>query len=90
MVDLEKLKSVYKDKEPLDLELVKQLKLIRRILGAKFEIKDLDDNTTQTLVTGTDGTAVTPNVVFEANYEVKEIEAPFGLLDKMHYQTIQS
>lgn len=48
------------------------------LAGAKFEIKDLDDNTTQTLVTGADGTAVTPNVVFEANYEVKEIEAPFG------------
>ena len=42
MVDLEKLKSVYKDKEPLDLELVKQLKLIRRILGAKFCYKDFE------------------------------------------------
>ena len=42
MVDLEKLKSVYKDKEPLDLELVKQLKLIRRILGAKFCHKDFE------------------------------------------------
>ena len=42
MVDLEKLKSVYKDKEPLDLELVKQLKLIRCILGAKFCYKDFE------------------------------------------------
>lgn len=42
MVDLEKLKSVYKSKEPLDLELVKQLKLIRRILGAKFYYKDFE------------------------------------------------
>lgn len=42
MVNLEKLKSVYKSKEPLDLELVKQLKLIRRILGAKFYYKDFE------------------------------------------------
>lgn len=42
MVDLEKIKSVYKSKEPLDLELVKQLKLIRRILGAKFYYKDFE------------------------------------------------
>ena len=42
MVNLEKLKSIYKDKEPLDLELVKQLKLIRRILGAKFYHKDFE------------------------------------------------
>ena len=42
MVDLKELKRVYKDKEPLDLELVKQLKLIRRILGAKFYYKDFE------------------------------------------------
>lgn len=42
MVDLEKIKSIYKSKEPLDLELVKQLKLIRRILGAKFYYKDFE------------------------------------------------
>ena len=60
------------------------------LAGAKFEIKDLDDNTTQTLVTGEDGTAVTPNVVFEANYEVKEIEAPFGYKLNTTVQTIQT
>lgn len=60
------------------------------LAGAKFEIKDLDDNTTQTLVTGADGTAVTPNVVFEANYEVKEIEAPFGYKLNTTVQTIQT
>ena len=60
------------------------------LAGAKFEIKDLDDNTTQTLVTGADGTAVTPNVVFEANYEVREIEAPFGYKLNTTVQTIQT
>lgn len=60
------------------------------LAGAKFEIKDLDDNTTQTLVTGEDGTAVTPNVVFEANYEVKEIEAPFGYKLNNTVYTIQT
>ena len=42
MVDLDKIKSIYKTKEPLDLELVKQLKLIRRILGARFYYKDFE------------------------------------------------
>lgn len=60
------------------------------LAGAKFEIKDLDDNTTQTLVTGANGTAVTPNVVFEANYEVKEIEAPFGYKLNNTVYTIQT
>lgn len=60
------------------------------LAGAKFEIKDLDDNTTQTLATGADGTAVTPNVVFEANYEVKEIEAPFGYKLNNTVYTIQT
>ena len=60
------------------------------LAGAKFEIKDLDDNTTQTLVTGADGTAVTPNVVFEANYEVREIEAPFGYKLNNTTYTIQT
>lgn len=60
------------------------------LAGAKFEIKDLEDNTTQTLVTGADGTAVTPNVVFEANYEVREIEAPFGYKLNNTVYTIQT
>lgn len=60
------------------------------LAGAKFKIKDLDDNTTQTLVTGADGTAVTPNVVFEANYEVREIEAPFGYKLNNTVYTIQT
>ena len=60
------------------------------LAGAKFEIKDLDDNSTQTLVTGADGTAVTPNVVFEANYEVREIEAPFGYKLNNTVYTIQT
>ena len=42
MVDLDKIKSIYNTKEPLDLELVKQLKLIRRILGARFYYKDFE------------------------------------------------
>lgn len=60
------------------------------LAGAKFEIKDLDDNSTQTLITGEDGTVVTPNVVFEANYEVKEIEAPFGYKLNNTVYTIQT
>lgn len=60
------------------------------LAGAKFEIKDLDDDSTQTLVTGADGTVVTPNVVFEANYEVKEIEAPFGYKLNNTVYTIQT
>ena len=60
------------------------------LAGAKFEVKNVDDNTTQTLVTGADGTAITPNVVFEANYEVKEIEAPFGYKLNNTVYTIQT
>lgn len=60
------------------------------LAGAKFEIKNLDDNSTQTLVTGADGEAVTPNVVFEANYEVREIEAPFGYKLNNTVYTIQT
>ena len=60
------------------------------LAGAKFEIKNLDDNSIQTLVTGADGEAVTPNVVFEANYEVKEIEAPFGYKLNNTVYTIQT
>ena len=41
-------------------------------------------------MTGEDGTAVTPNVVFEANYEVREIEAPFGYKVDNTVHTIQT
>lgn len=60
------------------------------LAGAKFEIKNLDDNSIQTLVTGADGEAVTPNVVFEASYEVREIEAPFGYKIDNTVYTIQT
>ena len=61
------------------LQIVKQdSETGKGLSGAKFEVKNVDDNTTQTLVTDENGKAITPNVVFEANYEVKEIEAPFG------------
>lgn len=61
------------------LQIVKQdAETGKGLSGAKFEVKNVDDNTTQTLVTDENGKAITPNVVFEANYEVKEIDAPFG------------
>lgn len=61
------------------LQIVKQdSETGKGLSGAKFEVKNVDDNTTQTLTTDENGKAITPNVVFEANYEVKEIDAPFG------------
>ena len=43
MVDLEKLKSVYKEKEKIDEELIKQLNLIKNILGPCFTYKEFDN-----------------------------------------------
>lgn len=43
MVDLEKLKSVYIEKEKLDEELIKQLNLIKDILGSCFSYKEFDN-----------------------------------------------
>ena len=43
MVDLEKLKSVYKEKEKIDEELIKQLNLIKDILGPCFSYKEFDN-----------------------------------------------
>lgn len=61
-----------------------------KLAGAKFEIKNVDNGTTQTLVTDENGVAITPNMVFEANYEVKEIEAPFGYKLNSTVFTIQT
>ena len=54
MVDLKKVKSIYKSKESLDLELVKQLKLIRHILGARFYYKDFEYDITSKAIIGID------------------------------------
>lgn len=43
MVNLEKLKSVYKEKEKLDEELIEQLNLIKNILGPCFSYKEFDN-----------------------------------------------
>lgn len=43
MVDLEKLKSVYIEKEKLDEELIKQLNLIKDILGSCFSYKEFEN-----------------------------------------------
>lgn len=43
MVNLEKLKSVYTEKEKLDEELIKQLNLIKDILGSGFSYKEFDN-----------------------------------------------
>lgn len=43
MVDLEKLKSVYIEKEKLDEELIKQLNLIKSILGSCFSYKEFEN-----------------------------------------------
>ena len=43
MVDLEKLKSIYKEKEKVDEELIKQLNLIKGILGPCFSYKEFDN-----------------------------------------------
>lgn len=44
MVDLEKVKKCYTEKEKLDKELVEQLKLIKEILGSQFTYKDFEYN----------------------------------------------
>jgi len=41
MVDLESIKKCYTEKEKLDEELIKQLNLIKDILGPVFLIKNL-------------------------------------------------
>ena len=36
MIDLEELNRIYKEKEKIDLRLLTQLKLIRKVLGNNF------------------------------------------------------
>lgn len=43
MADLEKLKSVYIEKEKLDEELIKQLNLIKDILGSCFSYREFEN-----------------------------------------------
>lgn len=50
MVDLEKLKSIYKSKELIDLELLEQLNLIRKVLGNQFIYKDFEYNIPDTIL----------------------------------------
>lgn len=54
MVDLEKVKRLYKEKESLDFKFIKQLKLIRRILGTKFYYKDFEYDVTSKAIIGID------------------------------------
>lgn len=43
MVDLENIKKCYAEKERLDEELIKQLNLIKEILGSCFSYKEWDN-----------------------------------------------
>lgn len=43
MVDLENIKKCYTEKEKLDEELIKQLNLIKNILGICFSYKEFDN-----------------------------------------------
>lgn len=43
MVDLENVKNCYTEKEKLDEELIKQLNLIKKILGPCFSYKEFDN-----------------------------------------------
>lgn len=43
MVDLENIKSCYTEKEKLDEELIKQLNLIKDILGSCFSYKEFEN-----------------------------------------------
>ena len=43
MVDLESVKNCYAEKEKLDEELIKQLNLIKNILGPCFSYKEFDN-----------------------------------------------
>jgi hypothetical protein len=43
MVDLENVKKCYLEKEKLDEELIKQLNLIKDILGSGFSYKDFEN-----------------------------------------------
>lgn len=43
MVDLEDVKKCYAEKEKLDEELIKQLNLIKDILGSGFSYKEFDN-----------------------------------------------
>lgn len=42
MLELDKIKSVYKTKETLDMRLLSQLKVIRVVLGNMFTYKDFE------------------------------------------------
>ena len=42
MIDLEKLNRIYKEKEKIDLRLLTQLKLIKKVLGNNFTYKDFE------------------------------------------------
>lgn len=43
MVDLENIKNCYTEKEKLDEELIKQLNLIKNILGPCFSYKEFEN-----------------------------------------------
>lgn len=43
MVDLESIKKCYTEKEKLDEELIKQLNLIKNILGSGFSYKEFEN-----------------------------------------------
>ena len=42
MIDLKELNRIYKSKEKVDLGLLTQLKLIRKVLGCNFVYKDFE------------------------------------------------
>lgn len=44
MIELDKIKSMYKTKESLDAELLSQLRMIREELGSSFTYKDFEYN----------------------------------------------
>lgn len=44
MVDLESVKKCYTEKEKLDEELIKQLNLIKNILGSGFSYKEFENH----------------------------------------------
>lgn len=82
MVDLDKIKGIYKTKEPLDLELVKQLKLIRRILGARFYYKDFEYDITYKEIIDIDAVQDVGDGIIDIFFVNGELEITLVSLDE--------
>lgn len=65
MIDLKELNRIYKEKEKIDLRLLTQLKLIRKVLGNNFTYKDFEYIIPDTILTIDDNTTTENKVIVE-------------------------